>query len=144
MSFREYLKNNIVYLDGAMGTLLQKSGLKPGEHPERMNITAPEAVKAIHKAYFDAGSNVVCSNISRSVKATQKQIEAIRYIMDEDKLQRLGEELEYTARLRLENDSASLAELALMHVPPISKSGLNSRLARIVKVAGEIAKEKES
>ena len=62
----------------------------------------------------------------------------------EDKLQRLGEELEYTARLRLENDSASLAELALMHVPPISKSGLNSRLARIVKVAGEIAKEKES
>lgn len=62
MNFREYLKNNIVYLDGGMGTLLQARGLRPGEHPERWNISHPEVVTDIHRAYFDAGSNVVCTN----------------------------------------------------------------------------------
>ena len=62
MNFREYLKNNIVYLDGGMGTLLQAEGLKPGEHPESWNITHPDIITNIHKAYFEAGSNVVCTN----------------------------------------------------------------------------------
>lgn len=62
MNFREYLKNNTVYLDGGMGTLLQAQGLKAGEHPEKWNISHPEVIKNIHKAYFDAGSNVVCTN----------------------------------------------------------------------------------
>ncbi len=62
MDFREYLKNNIVYLDGGMGTLLQQKGLMPGEHPERWNLTHPNEIIEIHKAYFNAGSNVVCTN----------------------------------------------------------------------------------
>ena len=37
MNFLEYLKQNILYLDGGMGTLLQAEGLQPGEHPERWN-----------------------------------------------------------------------------------------------------------
>lgn len=62
MSFTEYLRNNTVYLDGGMGTLLQSRGLKPGEYPERWNIEHPEVITSIHKSYFDAGSNVVCTN----------------------------------------------------------------------------------
>lgn len=62
MNFLEYLQNNIVYLDGGMGTLLQAQGLKPGEHPERWNISNPNVITDIHKAYYDAGSNVVCTN----------------------------------------------------------------------------------
>ena len=62
MNFKEYLKNNIVYLDGGLGTLLQAQGLAPGEYPERWNITHPNIVTKIHKDYFDAGSNVVCAN----------------------------------------------------------------------------------
>ena len=62
MNFREFLKNNMVYLDGGMGTLLQANGLKPGEYPERWNISHPEVITQIHKAYYDAGSNVVCTN----------------------------------------------------------------------------------
>ena len=62
MNFREFLKENIVYLDGGMGTLLQANGLKPGEHPERWNISRPEVIADIQKSYFDAGSNVVCTN----------------------------------------------------------------------------------
>ena len=62
MNFREYLKQNIVYLDGGMGTLLQAKGLKPGEHPEHWNISHPEEITEIHKAYYDAGSTVVSTN----------------------------------------------------------------------------------
>lgn len=62
MDFREFLKNNNVYLDGGMGTLLQERGLKPGEYPERWNITRKNEIIDIQKSYFDAGSNVVCTN----------------------------------------------------------------------------------
>ncbi|MGM9653073.1 MAG: homocysteine S-methyltransferase family protein [Eubacteriales bacterium] len=62
MTFTEFLKSNIVYLDGGTGTLLQARGLKPGEFPERWNLTHPEIIAEIHKEYFDAGSNVVCTN----------------------------------------------------------------------------------
>ena len=62
MEFRELLKNNNIYLDGGMGTLLQAAGLSAGEHPERWNVTHPEVVRGIHKAYFDAGSQVVSTN----------------------------------------------------------------------------------
>ncbi len=62
MKFKEYLQNNMVYLDGGMGTLLQKNGLQPGEHPEIWNLTHPDVVTNIHREYFDAGSNVVSTN----------------------------------------------------------------------------------
>ena len=62
MEFRSYLQQNKVYLDGGMGTLLQAQGLKPGEYPERWNLSHPEVITAIHKSYYDAGSNVVSTN----------------------------------------------------------------------------------
>ena len=45
-----------------MGTLLQAQGLAAGEHPERWNLSHPDIITSIHKSYFDAGSNVVCTN----------------------------------------------------------------------------------
>lgn len=62
MTVLEYLKDHIVFLDGGLGTLLQKEGLKPGERPELWGITHPEVVKRIHRDYFDAGSNIVMAN----------------------------------------------------------------------------------
>ena len=62
MNFKEFLKSNIVVLDGGMGTLLQAKGLKTGDLPETWNITRPDEIIAIHKAYFDSGSNVVSTN----------------------------------------------------------------------------------
>lgn len=58
----EYLKDHILYLDGGMGTLLQEMGLEPGELPERWNLKHPDRITAIHKEYYDAGSNVVSTN----------------------------------------------------------------------------------
>ncbi len=62
MNFKEFLQQNIVILDGGMGTLLQERGLQPGEQPERWNLSRPEDITAIHKAYFDNGSNVINTN----------------------------------------------------------------------------------
>lgn len=38
--------------DGAMGTMLQNAGMKPGECPELLNVTKPEIVQQVHRAYF--------------------------------------------------------------------------------------------
>ena len=62
MDIREFLKDNIAVLDGGMGTLLQKAGLRPGEEPELWNITHPEVIERIQCEYFSAGSNVVNTN----------------------------------------------------------------------------------
>jgi len=51
-----------IFYDGAMGTMLYKYGLKSGEKPDLMNITAPEAVESIHRMYIEAGSDIVCTN----------------------------------------------------------------------------------
>ena len=79
MNFRDYLKNNIVYLDGGMGTILQKNGLKPGEYPERWNITHSEIIRDIHKSYFDVGSNVVNTNTfgANTLKFTREELDEI-------------------------------------------------------------------
>ena len=62
MKILDYIKENILYLDGGMGTLLQARGLMPGESPEKWNITHPDEICAIHRAYYEAGSNVVSTN----------------------------------------------------------------------------------
>ena len=62
MKILDYLKNNLLFLDGGMGTLLQVKGLEAGELPERWNISHPEVIKEIHRNYYDAGSNVVSTN----------------------------------------------------------------------------------
>ena len=54
--------SHITLLDGAMGTMLQKSGLKPGEIPELKNMENPELIAAVHRAYIDAGSQAVYAN----------------------------------------------------------------------------------
>ena len=93
--------------------------------------------------YENRATNCVTRNISRSVDATRRQIEAIEALMANEKLHLLGADIEYTAHLRLENDSASMSELALLHEPPISKSGLNVRLSKILAAAEELKESTE-
>lgn len=79
MTFRDFLKNNKVYLDGGMGTLLQERGLKPGQQPELWNLTHAEEIVEIHRAYFNAGSNVVCTNTfgANLLKFSEGELEEI-------------------------------------------------------------------
>ena len=56
------IEKGLLYFDGAMGTQLQKRGLKTGELPERLSLTKPEIIIDIHKAYLKAGSDVISTN----------------------------------------------------------------------------------
>lgn len=51
-----------VILDGSMGTMLQKRGMKPGTIPELLNITDPDLVQSVHRDYARAGSDIVYAN----------------------------------------------------------------------------------
>lgn len=62
MSFIERFNNSILFFDGAMGTELQKNGLRKGELPENLNIHSPEIVARVHKSYLDAGCNIISTN----------------------------------------------------------------------------------
>ena len=62
MNILDYANEHLLFLDGGMGTLLQSRGLQPGELPERWNLSHPEIITSLHKAYYDAGSHVVNSN----------------------------------------------------------------------------------
>ena len=57
-----FQKKPRLYLDGGMGTMLQKSGMPAGEIPEKYNIEHPEQITAIHKAFLAAGSDIVYAN----------------------------------------------------------------------------------
>ena len=58
----DFLKNDILILDGAMGTVLQQRGLPPGGQPELLNLTEPELLDSVYQEYADAGSQVVYAN----------------------------------------------------------------------------------
>lgn len=79
MNILEFLKDNFVILDGGMGTLLQEAGLQPGELPERWNVSHPEEIVRIQKAYFDAGSNVVLANTfgANSLKFEEEELQTL-------------------------------------------------------------------
>lgn len=62
MDFKELLKQDTVFLDGAMGTMLQNTGLEAGAAPELLNIEKPELIESIHRKYVDAGSQIVYAN----------------------------------------------------------------------------------
>ena len=87
-------------------------------------------------------TNCVARNISRSVSANAKQLEAIRGLAEAGLLPALPEDLQESAKLRLTYPDATLAELALKHQVPITKSGLNHRMEKIMSVAEKVAKEK--
>ncbi|MHC4943186.1 MAG: homocysteine S-methyltransferase family protein [Planctomycetota bacterium] len=56
------LKDRVLVLDGGMGSLLQSSGLKPGQAPEQFMLEHPDRIVEIHKAYVQAGSDMILTN----------------------------------------------------------------------------------
>ena len=80
-------------------------------------------------------ANCETANIDKSVSASLSQIEAINKLERLGKLELLPDELRITAKLRLENPDVSLTELAELHEPPITKSGVNHRLAKLRAIA---------
>ncbi len=82
-------------------------------------------------------TNCDAANISKTVSASEQQIDAIEYLRKNGLFDMLPEDLRRTALLRLENSDASLSALVKLHDEHISRSGVNHRLARITSIAAE-------
>lgn len=77
---RDDLKNNIILLDGAMGTMIQNSGARISECPEDMNIDNSGVIVEIHRKYALSGADIMTTN---TFGANSKKIENSRYSLDE-------------------------------------------------------------
>ena len=58
----DFWNNKLLFLDGAMGTVLQQRGLPPGGQPELLNLTDSDLIQGVHRAYIQAGSQVIYTN----------------------------------------------------------------------------------
>ena len=76
------LKKKILILDGATGTELQKRGMPSGVCPEVWCLDHPEVIREIHRAYAEAGSDIVytCTFGANRFKLGQYGIENVREI----------------------------------------------------------------
>lgn len=83
-------------------------------------------------------ANFVTSNIKKAVNASGRHLNAINELAEANLLSSLPEELEKTARLRMQYPDYSLLQLSQIIVPPISKSGLAHRLNKIVELSPQL------
>ena len=82
----EWLKGGLLITDGAWGTQLQQRGLPPGTTPDTWNLTHPDRVEAVARAYAEAGSQVVLTNTFRANAIAMKDSSAA----DLDAINRAG------------------------------------------------------
>ena len=78
-SIREAIQTNKMFFDGGCGTVLQTQGLAAGELPERWNLHYPERILALHRAYLDAGANIIKTNTfgANPLKYAKTELESI-------------------------------------------------------------------
>ena len=81
--------------------------------------------------------NCETANLNKTVNSTLKQIEAIQLLQKNGKLEKLSDEMQEIAKLRVLHPEATLAELGNMLKKPIGKSGVNHRLKKIVEMADD-------
>ncbi|MBR3289202.1 MAG: homocysteine S-methyltransferase family protein [Clostridia bacterium] len=62
MDIRSKLTKGLLYFDGGTGTVLQSMGLPAGASPETWNIEHPGRITALHRAYYEAGCDIVKAN----------------------------------------------------------------------------------
>ncbi len=96
------------------------------------------------KIYKDVCNNITrkvncdTANINKTAEAAAQQLHAIKKIQAKQGLNALPESLEEIARLRLDNPEMTLTELGNMLCPPISKSGVNHRLKKLIRLADSL------
>ena len=83
-------------------------------------------------------ANCETSNLSKAVAAAQELIAEIEKIERAGLLEALPDDLRETAKIRVENPEASLAEMCSLFNPTLSKSGLNHRIQKLKEFARKI------
>lgn len=85
--------------------------------------------------------NCDMANIRKTLQSAQPYIDAVNELKCTGGIIRLPAELKETAALRVKYPQASMADLALLHDPPISKSGVKHRLDKIMDIAADLKAE---
>ena len=101
-----------------------------------MNIMSAKMEKDLRNS-VNRRLNCDSANLDKAILAAQDQIEAIRRLETAGVLEKLPEKLRQTAELRVKNPELTLAELAEMFAPPVTKSCLNHRLRKLTDLAKE-------
>ena len=104
-----------------------------GDTARTLSVIDTKIMKSV-KNNINRARNCDNANISRTVEASIKQRTAIEFLEKTDRLYSLPGELLEVALLRKENPEATLKELCKISVTPISLSGMNHRLKRIVEI----------
>lgn len=103
-----------------------------------------ENVRIIKQMRNDVNRLVNCetANMNKTVDASYRQVEDIKFIAETVGLSYLSDNLRSLAELRLENTEVSLKEIGEMLDPPVGKSGVNHRFRKIELIASELRQEK--
>ncbi len=80
----------VIVADGAMGTMLQQAGLKPGDPPMLWNVEQPGRVRAVHRAYLEAGARILLTN---TFNGTRFRLAAHKLEERADELNRAGAQI---------------------------------------------------
>lgn len=131
----ERKKGSITYLQKAediMDLLIVMGAMSAKESFEEIKVYR-EARNDLNRA-----NNAEAANITRTVNASMKTINNVIKIMESVGLDSLPIELQQLARLRIENPDFSIAQLAEILEPPLTKSGVNHRLRKLNKIADDL------
>ena len=123
---------NVLYLKGGeqIADFLALIGSQSGALALHQTIIMKEIRNSVNRR-----NNCENANLDKTISAASDQLKAVRHIADNGGLSQLPPELEELARLRLEHPEYSLRELGEACDPPLSRSGINHRLKRIVEFA---------
>ena len=110
-----------------------------GAHVSLMDFENHRIVKEVRNS-VNRKVNCETANIRKTVNAAAGQVRDIMLIEETWGLGKLPEHLQEIARLRLENQEATLQELGELLTPPVGKSGVNHRLRKLSLIAESIRK----
>lgn len=128
---KDILGKQMLYLDGGTGSVLQSWGLKPGELPERWNITHPDKIMELGYLYYRAGSNIICTNtfgaFSSKFSLSAKGSVANNVLNAQDNLESIIKAAVANAkkaRDKIENEPIPEAELDSLRKANLAPEGL--------------------
>ena len=101
-----------------------------------MNVMGTKALKQVRNA-ANRRANSEIANLQKTASASANQIKAIKKLKKDGRYNLLPEELKVVAQLRYDYPELTLRELGAMLDPPISRSGVNHRLEKIIRLAEE-------
>lgn len=133
INMRKVLRTNGVLLYTKDSTMVEDLLTLMGAGKKTLDIIDTKIIKQV-KNNINRVQNCDNKNISKTVEASIKQRTAIEYLKKADRLYSLPQELLTAAILRLENPEASLKELCRISTEPLTVSGLNHRLNKIIAI----------